>query len=213
MLDYIDKSTGIQTIVQMEGLVGMVREFGIVPPEKVLDRFGYKRIYNDALMQMVNERIARLKRGQLDVTDFTVKGAVEFLEALRERGVTLYLASGTDHADVVDEAEALGHARLFNGGIYGAAGDIDSCSKKMVLDRIMSEHGLRGPELAVFGDGPVELRESRKRGGLAIGVASDEIRRYGLNLDKRARLIKAGAHVIVPDFSQRDELLKLLFGD
>ena len=213
VLDYIDKSTGIQTIVQMEGLVGMVREFGVVPAEKVLDRFGYKQIYNDALMQMVGGRIARLKRGQLDVTDFTVKGAVEFLQALRERGVTLYLASGTDHADVVAEAEALGHARSFNGGIYGAVGDIDSCSKKMVLDRIMSEHSLRGPELAVFGDGPVELRESRKRGGLAIGIASDEVRRYGLNLDKRTRLIKAGAHVVIPDFSQRDELLGLLFGD
>ena len=213
VLDYIDKSTGIQTIVQMEGLVGMVREFGIVPAEKVLDRFGYKRIYNEALMQMVSERIARLKRGQLDVTDFTVKGAVEFLGVLRERGITLYLASGTDHDDVVAEAEALGHARLFNGGIYGAAGDIDSCSKKMILDRILGEHGLRGPELAVFGDGPVELRESRKRDGWAIGVASDEVRRYGLNLDKRARLIKAGAHVIVPDFSPRDDLLGLLFGD
>jgi len=213
VLDYIDKSTGIQTIVQMEGLVGLVCEFGIVPPEKVLDRFGYKRIYNEALMQMVNERIAKLKRGQLDVTDFTIKGAVEFARALRERGVTLYLASGTDHADVMAEAEVLGHAPLFNGGIYGAVGDIDSCSKKMVLDRILREHDLSGPELAVFGDGPVELRESRKRDGLAIGIASDEVRRYGLNLEKRTRLIKAGAHLVVPDFSQREELLKLLFGD
>jgi phosphoglycolate phosphatase-like HAD superfamily hydrolase len=159
---------------------------------------------------MVNERVAKLKRGQLDVTDFTVKGAVEFLQTLRDRGVTLYLASGTDHADVVAEAEALGHARLFNGGIYGAVGDIDSCSKKMVLDRILKENNLQGPELAVFGDGPVELRESRKRGGLAIGIASDEVRRYGLNLDKRARLIKAGAHVLVSDFSEREELLELL---
>jgi rfaE bifunctional protein kinase chain/domain len=210
VLDFIDKSTGIQTLVQMEGLVGMVREFGIVPSDQVLDRFGYKRIYNDALMEMVNERVAKLKRGQLDVTDFTVKGAVEFLQTLRDRGVTLYLASGTDHADVVAEAEALGHARLFNGGIYGAVGDIDSCSKKMVLDRILKENNLQGPELAVFGDGPVELRESRKRGGLAIGIASDEVRRYGLNLDKRARLIKAGAHVLVSDFSEREELLELL---
>ncbi len=213
VLDYIDKSTGIQTIVQMQGLVELVREFGIVPADRVLDRFGYKRIYNEALMQMVSERIARLQRGQLDVTDFTVKGAVAFLEALRARGVTLYLASGTDHADVVAEAEVLGHAPLFNGGIYGAVGDIDSCSKKMVLDRILREHHLSGPELAVFGDGPVELRESRKRGGLAIGVASDEVRRYGLNLEKRTRLIKAGAHVVVPDFSQRDELIKLLFDE
>jgi rfaE bifunctional protein kinase chain/domain len=212
VLDYIDKSTGIQTLVQMEALVELVREFGIVPPEKVLDRFGYKAIYNEALMEMVNARIARLQRGQLDAADYTIKGAIAFLKALRERGVTLYLASGTDHADVVNESTALGYADLFNGGIYGAAGDITNCSKKMVIDRIMSEHNLRGPELAVFGDGPVELRESRKRDGLAIGIASDEVRRHGLNPAKRARLVKAGAHVIVPDFSQRAELLRLLFG-
>jgi rfaE bifunctional protein kinase chain/domain len=213
VLEYIDQSTGLQTLVQMEALVGMVREFGLVPPEQVLDRFGYKRLYNDALMEMVSERIARLRSGRLDVTDFTVKGAVAFAQALRQRGVTLYLASGTDHADVVAESTALGFADLFNGGIYGATGDIDSCSKKMVLDRILAENRLSGPELAVFGDGPVELRECRKRDGIAIGVASDEIRRHGLNPDKRARLIKAGAHLIVPDFSQSPELLRLLFGE
>jgi phosphoglycolate phosphatase-like HAD superfamily hydrolase len=213
VLEYIDQSAGVQTLVQMEALVGLVREFGVVPPEKVLDRFGYKKLYNDALMETVSERTARLRRGQLDACDFTIKGAVAFAQSLRQRGVTLYLASGTDHADVEAEARALGYAELFNGGIYGAAGDIDSCSKKMVLDRIMAENHLRGPELAVFGDGPVELRECRKRGGIAVGVASDEIRRHGLNLPKRTRLIKAGAHVVVPDFSQTPELLKLLFGE
>jgi rfaE bifunctional protein kinase chain/domain len=212
VLDYIDQSTGIQTLVQMEALVGIVREFGLVPPEKVLDRFGYKKLYNDALMEMVTERIARLQRGQLDICDFTVKGSVAFARALRERGVTLYLASGTDHADVVAESQALGYADLFNGGIYGATGDIDNCSKKMVLDRILAQNNLSGPELAVFGDGPVELRECRKRDGIAIGVASDEIRRHGLNAQKRARLVKAGAHLIVPDFSQASGLLGLLFG-
>jgi rfaE bifunctional protein kinase chain/domain len=210
VLDYIDQSTGLQTLVQMEALAAMVCEFGLVPPEKVLDRFGYKKLYNDALMDMVRARTARLRSGRLDVTDFTVKGAVAFLKALRQRGVTLYLASGTDHADVVAESQALGYADLFNGGIYGATGDIENCSKKMVLDRILAEHHLAGPELAVFGDGPVELRECRKRGGLAIGIASDEIRRHGLNPQKRTRLIKAGAHLIVPDFSPAPEMLALL---
>jgi len=213
VLDYIDKSTGIQTIVQMEGLVEMVREFGIVPPEKVLDKHGYKRLYNEALMQMVNERIARLQRGGLDVTDFTVKGSVEFARALRERGLTLYLTSGTDRDDVVAESEALGYAELFNGGIYGALGDITKYSKKMVIEKIMAENDLRGSELVVFGDGPVELRECRKRDGIAIGVASDEIRRHGLNEEKRARLIKAGAQVVIGDFSRWNDLLKLLFSE
>jgi phosphoglycolate phosphatase-like HAD superfamily hydrolase len=211
VLDYIDKSTGIQTIVQMEALVEMVREFGLVPADKIRDKFGYKEIYNDALMELVNKRIEKFKRGELDIYDYTIKGALEFLKALRERGIKLYLASGTDCEDVVAESKALGYAELFDGGIYGSVGDVAKYSKKMVIEKIMTENNLQGPELAVFGDGPVEIRECRKREGIAVGIATDEIRRHGLNLEKRARLVKAGAHIIVPDFSQRDQLIKLLF--
>jgi hypothetical protein len=56
----------------------------------------------------------------------------------------------------------------------------------------------------------VEIRETRKRGGLAVGVASDEVRRHGLNLAKRSRLIQAGADLVIPDFSQGQRLLELL---
>ena len=209
---YIDQSTGIQTIVQMQHLVEMVEEFGCVPPEKILDRIGYKEIYNEALMEMVRKRLHKLRAGELDVEDFTIKGAVRFLEALYRRGVKLYIASGTDQEDVVREAEVLGYARLFEGRIYGATGDSAVCSKKMVVERILSENCLKGAQLCCFGDGPVELRETRKQGGIAVGVASDEVRRFGLNREKRTRLIKAGADVIVPDFSQPSVLSTFLFG-
>ena len=213
VMDYIDKSTGIQTIIQMEALVEMVKEFGVVSPDKILDKFGYKEIYNEALMGLVRQRIQKLERGELDISDFTIKGSLEFLQALRIRRVKLYLASGTDHQDVMAESKALGYVELFGGGIYGALGDVTKYSKKMVIERIMTENNLQGPELAVFGDGPVELRECRKRDGLAIGIASDEIRRHGLNIEKRTRLVKAGAHLIVPDFSQHQRLIKLLFNE
>ncbi|MHC4518012.1 MAG: PfkB family carbohydrate kinase [Planctomycetota bacterium] len=209
--DYIDQSTGLQTILQMEALVEMVRDSGFVPAEKILDKFGYKEIYNEALMAVVNGRIAKLESGRLDATDLTVKGAVEFVVALCERGVKLYLASGTDREDVVNESAALGYGEFFYGGIHGAVGDVTKYSKKMVIDQIMTENDLSGPELIVIGDGPVELRECRKRGGIAIGVASDEIRRHGLNPEKRTRLVRAGAHVVVPDFSGWHDLLDLLF--
>jgi rfaE bifunctional protein kinase chain/domain len=210
VVEFIDKSTGIQTIVQMEGLVEMVSEFGLVPPGKILDTFGYKKIYNDSLMEMVNKRIAKYEKEELEVSDYTLKGAVQFLQSFRDMGITLYLASGTDREDVLNEAKALGYADLFNGGIYGAIGDVKKYSKKIVLNKIIKENHLHGSELVTFGDGPVELRECRKVGGIAIGVASDEIRRYGLNTEKRTRLIKAGAHVIIPDFTQPGELLRLL---
>jgi rfaE bifunctional protein kinase chain/domain len=211
VLDYIDQSTGIQTIVQMEALVEMVREFGLVPCDEIRDKFGYKEIYNDALMELVNKRVEKFKRSELDIYDYTIKGALEFLKALQRRGVKLYLASGTDCDDVVAESKALGYVELFDGGIYGSVGDVAKYSKKMVIEKIMTENNLQGSELAVFGDGPVEIRECRKREGIAVGIATDEIRRHGLNPEKRTRLVKAGAHIIVPDFSQQDKLINLLF--
>ena len=211
--DYIDKSTGIETLVQMAALVDMVREFGVVPPRDILDTPGYKAIYNDALMAVVDGRLAKFRRGELDIDDVTVKGAVAFLRSLRDLGVTLYLASGTDDGEVRKEAEALGYASLFDGGIYGALDRAQAHAKRRVIQRILSENGLDGSRLAVFGDGPVELREARKRHGAAVGVASDEVRRYGLHPGKRARLIKAGAHLVIPDFSQAGRLLTLMRDD
>ncbi|MFA5865598.1 MAG: HAD family hydrolase, partial [Phycisphaerae bacterium] len=58
---------------------------------------------------------------------------------------------------------------------------------------------------------PVELRLAKKVGGLALGIASDEVRRYGINYSKRTRLIKAGADIVIPDYSQQGSLLFFLF--
>ncbi|OQA01155.1 MAG: Bifunctional protein HldE [Planctomycetes bacterium ADurb.Bin412] len=209
--EYINQSTGIQTILQMEALADMVREFGLVPAAEIRDAFGYKKIYNDALMEMVNHRLRKLQNHQLDLSDYILKGAVEFLQVLQERGVRLYLASGTDYADVAHEAKVLGYAGLFDGGIYGAMEHQRHCTKKMVMEKIIQENHLSGPELAVFGDGPVEIRQACRRDGIAVGIASDEIRRHGLNQEKRTRLIKAGAQLIIPDFSQGRLLADFLF--
>ncbi len=46
--------------------------------------------------------------------------------------------------------------------------------------------------MVVFGDGPVVMREAKRHGLLAVGILSDEIRRYGLNMKKRSRLILVG---------------------
>jgi phosphoglycolate phosphatase-like HAD superfamily hydrolase len=207
---YIDASTGIQTILQMETLTEMVREAGFVPEEQILDKFGYKKIYNDALMEVVNRRLEKLHSGELGVEDFTMKGAIPFLEALREAGMVLYLASGTDEEDVLRESAELGFAKYFNGGIYGSKNDIKKYSKKMVVDRIIRENDLHGDELVVFGDGPVEIREVMEAGGIAVGVASDEVRRYGLNTEKRSRLIRAGAQLIMPDFTQWRKIIRMI---
>lgn len=209
--DFIHKTTGIQTIYQMEGLVNMVREAGFVPENQILDKFQYKQIYNDALMELVNKRMAKLQAGELAWQDYTMIGAVAFLEALRDRGVVMYLASGTDVDDVRNEATVLGYANLFDGGIYGALREYTQFSKKMIIERIIRENNLNGNELAVFGDGPDEIREGRRSGGISVGITSNEVQRHGHNLDKRPRLVKAGAQLIIPDFSQYRKLVSLLF--
>jgi phosphoglycolate phosphatase-like HAD superfamily hydrolase len=211
VIDFVDKTTGIQTLVQMKGLVELVREFGLVPEDQILDEFGYKEIYNDELLKMVRVREAKIARGELALEDFTLKNAVKLLEKMHKAGITLYLASGTDEEDVKNEARILGYDHLFEGGIYGAVGDITKEAKKIVLDRILTNIGeWKTGQVAAFGDGPVEIRETRKRGGVTIGIASNEMKRYSLNESKRSRLIKAGADIIVPDFSQLPKLLELL---
>lgn len=211
--DYIDKTTGIQTLVQMKGLVNLVRRFKCVPESDILDEFGYKALYDKALSGLIQRRIERVRNNELSVEDFTIKNAVPFLHALHQRGVTLYLASGTDQSDVENEAEVLGYRSLFAGRIYGAVGDVTKEAKRMVLERILADIGSDGTTaILTIGDGPVEIRETRKRGGYSLGVASDEIRRYGLNLSKRRRLIEAGADLVVPDYCQMDRLMQVLFG-
>jgi rfaE bifunctional protein kinase chain/domain len=209
---YIERTTGIQTLVQMLGLVEMVREFGYVPEEQILNEHRYKEIYNRELLLRIDKRLDKIRRGELGIEDFTLKRAVDFLQALHERGVELYLASGTDQDDVAREAEILGYAGLFEGRIYGSIGDIKHEPKRKVLESILADIDLgEGEQVVTFGDGPVEIQETRKRNGLAVGVASDEVRRYGLNPVKRSRLIQAGADLIVPDFSQTGKLLEFLF--
>jgi rfaE bifunctional protein kinase chain/domain len=209
---YIDRTTGIQTLVQMKGLVGLVRQFKCITEQDILDEHGYKAMYNEALLGMVKNRIGKLRKGQLQTDDFAIKGAVRFLQALHARGVQLYLASGTDQADVEEEASVLGYRDLFGNRIFGAVGDITRDAKRLVLERILG--GITETESAgivTLGDGPVEIRETHKRGGYTIGVASDEIRRYGLNIGKRRRLVEAGADLVIPDFCELDTLMSLLF--
>jgi phosphoglycolate phosphatase-like HAD superfamily hydrolase len=208
---FIDSTTGIQTLVQMQGLVKLVKEFGFVPESEVLDEFGYKGIYNEALLELVKKRVEKLKRGELNIDDFAIKGVVPFLHKLHESGIRLYMASGSDESDVIEEAKALGYANLFENRIYGAVGDVTKEAKKIVMDRIVKDIGAKNAkQIVAFGDGPVEIREINKRGGLAIGIASDEVRRFGLNQQKRSRLIRAGADIIIPDYSQAEILSRIL---
>jgi hypothetical protein len=75
----------------------------------------------------------------------------------------------------------------------------------------LTEHGLTGQELVAIGDGPAEVLAIKAVGGLAVGVASDEVHQDGrINGLKRDHLLRSGADVIVPDYRHVAPLLDLL---
>lgn len=205
--DYVMHLTGRQTIYQMIRLAEEVRQRGGQPHDPLI----YKRRYHDLLMERIQGRLDALEARRASQTDWLVPGSLELLEALRSREVTLYLASGTDLAFVRREAELLGVAEFFGEHIYGALDEYQKFSKKMIIDRLLHENQLQGKELLGFGDGYVEIEEVKKVGGAAIGVASDEANRRGVDPWKRERLIRAGADVIIADFRCRERLMAWLF--
>ena len=57
----------------------------------------------------------------------------------------------------------------------------------------------------------MEIENAKTVGALAVGVASVEGNRYNMNADKRERLIRAGADIIISDFREGAQLLDYLF--
>jgi len=207
--EYVDYSTGILTIEQMRWLAEAVGRYGVAKEPK--SPYEYKRLYNERLLFRVEERLRRLMNGELNPDDLMIMGSRNLLEEIYRRNVVMYLASGTDHEYVLKEAEALGITQHFGGRIYGALDHSEEQTKEKIIQRILDENNLHGDDLLVVGDGPVEIRNAKSRDAIALGVATDEVKRCGLNFHKRKRLIVAGADLIIPDFTRFRDLISCLF--
>jgi phosphoglycolate phosphatase-like HAD superfamily hydrolase len=205
--DFVDLTTGKQTIYQCIELAGQVAKRNGRP----LEPLAYKQEYNRRLMSKIRHRIDGVADGSLPASDFIVPGAYALLEALRQRGVTLYLASGTDEDYVRHEAELIRVSEYFNGGIWGARDDYKRSSKRAVIQSIMSAHRLSGSELLGFGDGYVEIENVKEVSGYAVGVASDEHGGAAMDEWKRERLTRAGADLLIPDYTDTAGLMQYLF--
>lgn len=206
--DYVDRSTGILTIEQMQWLADAVRRHGRVREPRTAAE--YKAAYVEQVLARVQDPLVRLARAEVPPDDLTICGARAFVAELYRRGITLYLASGTDHEHVLNEADALGLTGYFTGGVYGALDESKAHTKELIIHRILEEHDLAGRELLVVGDGPVEMRAAVAHAAIALGVASDEVAGSGWNPHKIRRLTEAGADLLVPDFTHHRALLALL---
>lgn len=210
MREDILRLNGKQTIYQMIQFAERVAERGGTPNEPLW----YKHEYLRRLDARIAGRVAELRAGRVDADALLVHGARAMLEELTRRGFVLYLASGTDLVYVREEARLLRVDHFFGPRIYGALDDYRQFSKKIVIERILAEHRIAGDQLVAFGDGYVEIQNTKEAGGLAVAVASDEANNGAGRMDpwKRQRLLGVGADVVVPDFRDAIPLLDLLLG-
>jgi phosphoglycolate phosphatase len=206
----IMRLNGKQTIYQMMQLCERIRERGGEPREPLW----YKHEYLRRLNLRIGSRLDGLRTGAIPPDDLLVHGARAMLENLHRRGLPLYLASGTDEVFVKQEAELLGLLPYFGPRIYGAQDDYKTFSKKMVIERILRENEIRGEALLSFGDGYVEIENTKEAGGLAVAVASDEAHNGSGRMDawKRERLSGVGVDVVIADFRDADALIQLILG-
>ncbi len=208
--DDIMRQNGKQTIYQMIQLAERIKERG----GEAREPLWYKNEYLRRLDKRITDRLEGLRNGALRPDNFLVTGARAMLDNLRQRKLPLYLASGTDEPYVRREAQLLQVASYFGQHIYGALDDYKKFSKKMVIERILRENNIPGEQLLAFGDGYVEIQNTKEVGGLAAAVASDEANNGSGKMDewKRERLLGVGADVVIPDFRDASALLEIIFG-
>ncbi|MGE5570790.1 MAG: HAD family hydrolase [Rhodospirillales bacterium] len=205
--EFVGRLTGKQTIYQMIELAKQVELRGGTP----LDPLQYKHRYLDLLHARIAHRLQELRNGDAPPEKYLVPGARPLLEALKARGLKMYLASGTDQQYMRKEADLLDVSRYFDGGVYGALDDYKSFSKKILIQKIIASAECDGPHFLGFGDGYVEIENVKEVGGVAVGVATDEPECRVVNEWKRNRLAGVGADFIIPNYECHQELMGVLF--
>lgn len=205
--DVVLELTGKETIYQMEALANSVRESGGNP----LRAEEYKAIFLQNLLRLVQSRLMELRDGSAAPDQFLVPGSRALLDALATRDIALYLASGTDEENVIEETEALDIRRYFQNRVHGARSDRRGFTKASLVQYLLNEAGYKPEELVAFGDGVVEIREVSRSSGMTVGVATDEPECRKVDAKKRAHLIAAGANLIVPNFEDGPKLIDAIF--
>lgn len=205
--DYVARLTGKETIYQMIEYAAQIAKRGGTPEDPI----AYKHEYLRRLWEVIKDRVKALESGASSPEEYLVPGSRQLLEGLKNRGLTLYMASGTDEVDVKKEARLLDIERYFDGGIFGASDDINSFSKGMLVKRIVESAEGAGEQILVFGDGYVEIDVVKQVGGVAVGVCTDEPRCETFDEWKKKRLAGVGADFLVPNYQAHQPLMSALF--
>lgn len=205
--EFIFRLTGKPTIYQMIELAENVRQRGGI----ALEPARYKQIFLEELREESEGRLGDLRGGEVPPDIHMVPGTRAVLEDLRQRGLRLYLVSGTDDELVQEEARLFDIVRYFDGGVYGSPGDASGFSKRGLVEQVIAKGEAKGPDMLGFGDGHVELEAVKDFGGVAVGLATLEPECDRIDHWKRERLIESGADYIIPNYLCWNELKELLF--
>lgn len=204
------KLSGKPSSHQMAHLASLVGQRGGTPA----DATDYQAEFQKRLRATVHTRIEDLRAGRRSPDDLLVPGVRAFFETLRAHGIAVTVATGTPRDEILDEAGLLDVAHHFH-GIHGPDDLRDlHFSKRAVIAGLLDEHGIEGASLLAFGDGPVEIAETKAVGGVAVAVAVDEVEWLSGRFDpwKRESLLAAGADAVVADFRQAPGNLERLLG-
>jgi phosphoglycolate phosphatase len=205
--EFVGRLTGKQTMYQMIALAEEIEKRG----GTALAPLEYKNQYLALLNDRIHDTIVELRAGRCSPEKYLVPGVRAVLEALRERGLKMYLASGTDQIYMREEARLLDVDRYFDGGVFGALDDYKAFSKKILIQNLIASSEYQGDQFLGFGDGYVEIENIKEVGGVAVGVATAEPECLQVDEWKRKRLSSVGADFIIPNYLCRDELLDTLF--
>ena len=196
---YIDYSTGLQTLCQMEWLSKKAIDYGKI---KALTADEYKSQYTSELKKNVIENMKSVESGFNKKDNFLMGAAFKFLEYLYEKKIKLILFSGTDQKDVEEEAKFLGIKPFFKDNIYGARKTIEEFSKEKLINEILNENKIQNDQILVVGDGPVEIKLAIDNNLLELGIAGNEDQSVGFDQRKLERLKNIGARYIVKNFRE-----------
>ena len=179
--EYVTRLTGKQTIYQMIQLAEEISKRGGQPHDPLV----YKHAYLDRLWERIEDRVAGLKAGTDRAGRMMVPGAGRCWRrcanaacaATWHPAPTSRTCSTRPRRCRLRPTSPASTARWTTTSAF---------SKKLLIERIIAEHGLSGPEFVAFGDGYVEIEDTVHVGGIGVGVATNEAERAGIDEWKRS---------------------------
>ena len=197
--------SGKPSIVQMQKLSSEVAvRGGTAPDPQLLLKEFLRRLYS-----ITDLRSERLRSGDDAKESWAVPGCYAVLDSLREQGIRVILASGTDRSFVHSEAALLKMTEYFGAEIYAPDDNSANFNKRDVFDAIVNGD-IRGEEIVSFGDGYAETVEAKRIGAAVIGLATNEVGNSSVNAMKRKMLAELGADIVIPDYRDGVALLEWL---